>query len=67
MTPPIAPAVDCPMSAADVAAHHEASYVRTPRENRIVAEPATPSTCRIDYENGADVRATFARQQRTRR
>jgi hypothetical protein len=67
MTPSIAPTVDCPMSKADVDAHHEASYVRAPRENRIVAEPANPSTCRSDYENGADVRATFARQQCTRR
>ncbi|WP_329616444.1 hypothetical protein OG244_28360 [Streptomyces brevispora] len=35
----------------------------TPRENPIVAEPATPDACRRDYENGADVRATVARQQ----
>lgn len=34
-----------------------------PRENRILAEPATPTTCRRDYEAGADVRATAARQQ----
>ncbi|WP_385618589.1 hypothetical protein PXH67_06370 [Streptomyces sp. P8-A8] len=55
--------IDCPMSQADVDAHHEASYVRTPRENRIAAEPATPTTCRRDYEAGADVRATAAQQQ----
>lgn len=61
--------IDYPMSQADVDAHHEASHVRTaPRENRIVAEPATPTTCRSDYESGADVRATADRQQaRTRR
>jgi hypothetical protein len=63
MTPPIAPTVDCPMSKADVDAHFEASCVRTPRENRIVAEPATPTACRSDYENAADVRATAAQQQ----
>ncbi|MFG3136089.1 hypothetical protein ACGFZA_07685 [Streptomyces sp. NPDC048211] len=34
----------------------------TPRENPIVAEPATPAACRRDYENGADVRAAAARQ-----
>ncbi|MFB6776526.1 hypothetical protein ACFCX0_03635 [Streptomyces sp. NPDC056352] len=67
MTPSIAPA-SAPQSPNDVAAHAEASYVRTPRENRVVAEPATPTTCRRDYENAADVRATVARQQaRTRR
>ncbi|MFE9777752.1 hypothetical protein ACFYPA_06295 [Streptomyces sp. NPDC005775] len=39
----------------------------TPRENPIVAEPATPEACRRDYENGVDVRAAAARQQaRTR-
>lgn len=63
MTTTAAPTVDCPMSKADVDAHRMASYVRAPRENRIVAEPATPTTCRGDYENGADVRATAARQQ----
>jgi hypothetical protein len=66
MTPSIASST--PMTPTDVAAHEMASYVRTPRENRIVAEPATPTACRRDYENGADVRATAARQQaRTRR
>ncbi|MFF1499730.1 hypothetical protein ACFVZR_07600 [Streptomyces sp. NPDC058316] len=34
-----------------------------PRENRILSEPATPTTCRRDYEAGVDVRATVARQQ----
>lgn len=56
-------AIDCPMSPADVAAHEKASYVRTPRENRITAEPATPTTCQQDYEAGADVRAAAVRQQ----
>jgi hypothetical protein len=66
MTPSIAPTT--PMTPNDVVCHEKASYVRTPRENRIVAEPATPTACRSDYENAADVRATAARQQaRTRR
>ncbi|WP_405718131.1 hypothetical protein [Streptomyces sp. NBC_00046] len=51
------------ISKADAAAHEMASYVRTPRENRILAEPAPPTTCRRDYEAGADVRATADRQQ----
>ncbi|MEW1630804.1 hypothetical protein AB0387_26020 [Streptomyces sp. NPDC089173] len=33
-----------------------------PRENTIIAEPATPDACRRDYEAGADVRAQMARQ-----
>ncbi|MEU0160183.1 hypothetical protein ABZ154_15415 [Streptomyces sp. NPDC006261] len=33
-----------------------------PRENTIVAEPATPDACRRDYEAAADVRAQMARQ-----
>ncbi|WP_326739119.1 hypothetical protein [Streptomyces sp. NBC_01022] len=51
------------MSPADVAAHEQASYVRPPRESRVLAEPATPTTCRRDYEAGADVRAAATRQQ----
>lgn len=39
-----------------------------PRENRVLSEPATPTTCRRDYDQGADVRATVDRQQkRTKR
>lgn len=33
-----------------------------PRENTIVAEPATPDACKRDYQAGADVRAQMARQ-----
>ncbi|MFD8254948.1 hypothetical protein [Streptomyces werraensis] len=41
---------------------------RTPRPNRIVAEPATPQACAADYQAGADVRQAIARQDaRTRR
>ncbi|GGX02058.1 hypothetical protein [Streptomyces chryseus] len=36
---------------------------RRPRENRIIAEPATPDTCRRDYDAGAADRATSAKQQ----
>lgn len=40
----------------------------TLRENPILAEPATPTACRRDYEAGAEVRATVDRQQqRTKR
>lgn len=38
-----------------------------PRENMIVAEPATPDACKRDYEAGADVRAQLARQEARRR
>lgn len=63
-----APVADCPMSPADIAAHWEASYVWAPRESRVLTEPATTTTCRRDYEAGADVRTTAARQQkRTKR
>ncbi|MFJ2249423.1 hypothetical protein [Streptomyces sp. NPDC087862] len=35
---------------------------REPRPNRIVDAPATVATCAEDYRNGADVRATAAKQ-----
>ncbi|WP_282107677.1 hypothetical protein [Streptomyces sp. C3-3] len=38
-----------------------------PRENTIVAEPATPDACKRDYQAGADVRAAMARQEARRR
>ncbi|MFL3869218.1 hypothetical protein LT966_21705 [Streptomyces griseobrunneus] len=38
-----------------------------PRENKVVAEPATPDACRRDYEAGAQVRAALARQEARRR
>lgn len=38
-----------------------------PRENTIVAEPATPDACRRDYQAGADVRAQMARQEARRK
>ncbi|WP_435285203.1 hypothetical protein [Streptomyces bacillaris] len=38
-----------------------------PRENKVVSEPATPDSCRRDYEAGAQVRATLARQEARRR
>lgn len=34
-----------------------------PRENQIIAEPATPEACREDFEAGAADRATSAKQQ----
>jgi hypothetical protein len=36
---------------------------RTPRENSILAEPATVEACRRDYDAGADVRALLAKQR----
>jgi hypothetical protein len=36
---------------------------RTPRENTILAEPATVEACRRDYEAAADVRALLAKQR----
>lgn len=39
----------------------------SPRENTIVAEPATPDACKRDYEAGADVRAAMARQEARRK
>ncbi|WP_405944726.1 hypothetical protein [Streptomyces sp. NBC_00932] len=38
-----------------------------PRENQIMAEPATPAACRSDYESGASTRAAAAKQQSRRR
>lgn len=35
---------------------------RAPRPNQILAEPATIDACRADYQAGADVRQTIARQ-----
>lgn len=40
---------------------------KAPKPSSIVEEPATIAACRRDYESAADTRATFARQQRTRR
>lgn len=36
---------------------------RTPRENTVIAEPATVAACARDYANAADIRALLARQQ----
>lgn len=36
---------------------------RTPRPNRIVDAPATLMGCALDYNAGADVRATVAKQE----
>ncbi|MFH9842083.1 hypothetical protein ACH4N4_30565 [Streptomyces microflavus] len=38
-----------------------------PRENKVVAEPATPDACRRDYQAGASTRAAMARQEARRR
>lgn len=38
-----------------------------PRENTIVAEPATPDACKRDYQAGASTRAAMARQEARRR
>ncbi|WP_432136805.1 hypothetical protein [Streptomyces sp. bgisy154] len=35
----------------------------TPRPNPILAQPATPATCRQDYEAATDVRHTLATQE----
>ncbi|MFD4740600.1 hypothetical protein ACFWNQ_25030 [Streptomyces virginiae] len=35
---------------------------RTPRENSVLAEPATVEACARDYAAAADVRALLARQ-----
>ncbi|MFD6968360.1 hypothetical protein [Streptomyces sp. NPDC059949] len=35
---------------------------RTPRENTILAEPATVAACQRDYAAAADIRALLARQ-----
>ncbi len=35
---------------------------RAPRPNQILAEPATPQACAADYQAGADIRQTIARQ-----
>ncbi|MGW3594982.1 hypothetical protein [Streptomyces sp. NPDC005167] len=40
---------------------------KAPKPSSIVEEPATIAACRSDYESAAEARATFARQQRTRR
>lgn len=39
---------------------------RTPRANPIIDAPATAADCARDYENGADVRATVAKQEARR-
>jgi hypothetical protein len=39
---------------------------RTPRANPIVDAPATVADCARDYEAGADVRATAAKQDARR-
>ncbi|MFG2976276.1 hypothetical protein ACGFYY_25250 [Streptomyces sp. NPDC048331] len=35
---------------------------RTPRENSILAEPATVAACARDYADAADIRALLAKQ-----
>ncbi|MFE3578734.1 hypothetical protein [Streptomyces vinaceus] len=37
---------------------------RTPRENTVIAEPATVEACRRDYEAAADIRAVLGKQGR---
>ncbi|MFG2210525.1 hypothetical protein [Streptomyces sp. NPDC048638] len=39
---------------------------RRPRENRIVAEPATLERCRKDYDTGSADRATAYKRMRRR-
>ncbi|MFJ3537033.1 hypothetical protein ACIPQA_16370 [Streptomyces sp. NPDC090109] len=40
---------------------------RAPRDNRILAEPATPAACARDYADAAKVRAEIDKQQKRTR
>lgn len=40
----------------------ESAPDRTPRDNTVVAQPATPDTCAKDYAKAASIRATAEQQ-----